>query len=450
MIRAAIQRFLAEALLQEGASNWAEEWRNDYPRPEWDAHQTLTGWASMRALSYVQGTLPVHMYERKFENGKPSGQRERVYDHPLAMLFSGDPQPGVNCAVYRTRETMDLNRYGEHLAYLYLGPRGFADAMERLEPVDVEILKGRERNGRPAPLYKVNGRARPWRRMIHIRSTTMGLYRGTAAQGQAKVGMELGAAIERHQLEYFLGGAQAAFYATVPDNIKGRNRRRLLARMIRRALMGPRNAHGIGILEYGTELKKLSHSPEEAGISELQQSVKSGMAAAEGQPSHTVGELTHATYTNIEQQSLDWVIQTIAPLCIYKEKEWNSKLLPTPELRRRYFFEHSVDGLLRGDSASRASFYLAAIQGGWMKPHEIRQRENLPYDADFDNMPALSMAAQAGFTIEDITAAFTMALEEVLLKGLEAPVNGSAPALADGLGDALDRERHTNGLGVHG
>lgn len=86
-----------------------------------------------------------------------------------------------------------------------------------------------------------------------------------------------------------------------------------------------------------------------------------------------IGDLSRATFSNIEEQALEFVVYTMRPWLIRWEQTYNWKLLNNNE---SYFVEFLVDALLRGDFASRTQGYWQAIQGGWMSPNEARELEN--------------------------------------------------------------------------
>ena len=94
-----------------------------------------------------------------------------------------------------------------------------------------------------------------------------------------------------------------------------------------------------------------------------------------------VGDLEKSSFSNIEQQSLEFVKYTLDPWVIRWEQAMNKALLLDSE-KRTVFTKFNVDGLLRGDYASRMTGYATARQNGWMSANDIRALENL------DRIPA--------------------------------------------------------------
>ncbi|MGE5193883.1 MAG: phage portal protein, partial [Deltaproteobacteria bacterium] len=96
-------------------------------------------------------------------------------------------------------------------------------------------------------------------------------------------------------------------------------------------------------------------------------------------PPHLISDLEQATFSNIEQQSLEFVIYTMMPWFTRWEQEISRSILLESE-RARYFAEFLIDSLLRGDTASRFAAYTTAINAGWMTRNEVREKENLNQD----------------------------------------------------------------------
>ena len=89
-----------------------------------------------------------------------------------------------------------------------------------------------------------------------------------------------------------------------------------------------------------------------------------------------VGDLERSSFSNIEQQSLEFVKYTLDPWVVRWEQALQKALL-LPSEKRKYFVKFNVDGLLRGDYASRMNGYAVARQNGWMSANDIRELEDM-------------------------------------------------------------------------
>ena len=138
---------------------------------------------------------------------------------------------------------------------------------------------------------------------------------------------------------------------------------------------GSRNARKTAVLEDGMEAKRITIPPNEAQFLETRQFQPYEIARWFRLPPHKLAVMDRATFSNIEQQALEYVTDTLLPWLVRWESQINADLVSndTPNV----FVEHIVDGLLRGDAESRNRAYATARQWGWMSVNEIRKRENL-------------------------------------------------------------------------
>lgn len=136
------------------------------------------------------------------------------------------------------------------------------------------------------------------------------------------------------------------------------------------------NSHKIAILEEGMKYTPISISPEQAQFLETRKFQIDEIARIFRVPPHMVGDLEKSSFSNIEQQSLEFVKYTLEPWIVRWEQSLNRALLSDSE-KTAYFVKFNVDGLLRGDYQSRMNGYATARQNGWMSANDIRELENL-------------------------------------------------------------------------
>ena len=130
------------------------------------------------------------------------------------------------------------------------------------------------------------------------------------------------------------------------------------------------------LLEYGFKYKSISISPEASQL--LQSKVFSidDIARMFCIPPHLLAELSHATFSNIEQQNIFFGSYSLRPICKRIEKQLESKLFLSSEVEK-YHVKFDLNGLMRGDATARASFYEKGINAGWMTPNEARELEGM-------------------------------------------------------------------------
>ena len=139
---------------------------------------------------------------------------------------------------------------------------------------------------------------------------------------------------------------------------------------------GSGNSHKVAVLEEGLSFKPIAISPNEAQFLETRKFQIDEIARIFRVPPHMVGDLERASFSNIEEQSLEFVKYTLNPWVTRWEQSIHRSLFLESE-KREYFVKFNVDGLLRGDYQSRMNGYAVGIQNGFMSPNDIRSLENM-------------------------------------------------------------------------
>jgi HK97 family phage portal protein len=139
---------------------------------------------------------------------------------------------------------------------------------------------------------------------------------------------------------------------------------------------GLENAHRTMILEEGLDYKQIGIPPEEAQFIESKNFSITDIARIYNVQPHLIGELSRSTNNNIEHQGIEFQTLTMMPYCVRFEQEYTRKLLTSKE-KKKFFIEHLMDGLSRGDMAARYNSYSQGVNSGFMNPDEVRERENM-------------------------------------------------------------------------
>ena len=139
---------------------------------------------------------------------------------------------------------------------------------------------------------------------------------------------------------------------------------------------GTSNSHRVAVLEEGVTFKAISIPPNEAQFLETRKFQINEICRIFRVPPHMVADLEKSSFSNIEQQSLDFIVNTIRPWLVRLEQGICQKLLSVNE-KGVYFVKFNVDGMLRGDFASRMNGYAIARQNGWMSTNDIRELEDM-------------------------------------------------------------------------
>lgn len=143
-----------------------------------------------------------------------------------------------------------------------------------------------------------------------------------------------------------------------------------------KAYGGSGNAHKVAVLEEGMKFNPISINPQEAQFLETRKFQVNEICRIFRVPPHMIADLEKSSFNNIEQQSLDFVTNTIRPWLVRIEQSIFQQLLNESE-QEKYFAKFNVDGLLRSDFQSRMNGYAVGRQNGWLSANDIRELEDL-------------------------------------------------------------------------
>jgi HK97 family phage portal protein len=191
------------------------------------------------------------------------------------------------------------------------------------------------------------------------------------AMAKNTIGMAI--ACEEYGAKFFANGATPGGILEHPGVVKDPERVR---ESWNSAFGGSSNSNKVAVLEEGMKYTPISISPEQAQFLETRKFQIDEIARIFRIPPHMIGDLEKSSFSNIEQQSLEFVKYTLDPWVCRWEQSMQRSLLKQEE-KSQYFFKFNVDGLLRGDYQSRMNGYATGRQNGWMSANDIRELENL-------------------------------------------------------------------------
>ena len=211
------------------------------------------------------------------------------------------------------------------------------------------------------------------RDVLHIPGLGFDGLVGYSPIAMAKNAIGLAIATEEYGAKFFANGAAPSGVLEHPGTIKDPAR---LRENWNSTFGGSANSGKVAVLEEGMKYTPISISPEQAQFLETRKFQINEIARIFRVPPHMVGDLEKSSFSNIEQQSLEFVKYTLDPWIIRWEQSLNRALLNIEE-KKTFFFKFNVEGLLRGDYQSRMAGYATARQNGWMSANDIRELENL-------------------------------------------------------------------------
>ena len=348
---------------------------------ERSAMQMTAVYSCVRILAEAIAGLPLHLYTYKEDGGK-----EKAIGHPLYLLLHDEPNPEMSSFVFRETLMTHLLLWGNAYAQIIRNGKGEVVALYPLMPNRMTV--DRDSSGQLFYSYQMNNSDAPTMKtgtvilkpsdVLHIPGLGFDGLVGYSPIAMAKNAIGLAIATEEYGAKFFANGATPGGLLEYPGTVKDPDRVR---ESWNKGFSGSQNAGKVAILEEGMKYTPISIAPEQAQFLETRKFQINEIARIFRVPPHMVGDLENSSFSNIEQQSLEFVKYTLDPWVVRWEQSL-SRALFTPEEKKKYFFKFNVEGLLRGDYQSRMNGYATARQNGWMSANDIRELENL------DRIPA--------------------------------------------------------------
>lgn len=323
-------------------------------------------YACVSAVSETIASLPLAVY-RRTDTG-----REKAPDHPLYRVLHDQPNDRQSALEFREQMTAHMLLRGNAYARIVRGNDGQVRQLLPLHPDRVRILE--LENGRIG--YEVTDSAGKVQRLtmdevFHLRHRSDDGVTGISPIARARQVLELANAEAEHGLDTFNNGSKLLGVLKAPGRLNTQQRLAI------KEAWATYKAGGTPVLDDGLDYAPVSMTLEDAEwIAARQFSVEECCRLFRVPPT-IVGDLRHGNYSNTSELFRQFVTLSLRRHLLAWEQAISRQLL-TEAGRRTMFAEHGVEGLLRGDSTTRASFYESAISNGWMTVDEVRDLENLP------------------------------------------------------------------------
>lgn len=348
---------------------------------ERSAMQMTAVYACVRILSESIAGLPLHMYQYEED-----GSKKKAVEHPLYHLLHDEPNPEMTSFVFRETLMSHLLLWGNAYAQIIRNGKGDIIGLYPLMPNRMKVE--RDTKGQLYYEYQTMKEDAPTMKgavyqlnpseVLHVPGLGFDGLVGYSPIAMAKNAIGLAIAAEEYGSKFYANGAAPSGVLEHPNVLKDPAKVR---DSWNAAFGGSSNAHRVAVLEEGMKYTPISISPNEAQFLETRKFQINEIARIFRVPPHMVGDLEKSSFSNIEQQSLEFVKYTLNPWVCRWEQALQRALLDDDE-KGKYFFRFNVEGLLRGDYQSRMNGYATARQNGWMSANDIRELENL------DRIPA--------------------------------------------------------------
>lgn len=325
--------------------------------------------ACVRVLAETVASLPLLIYDRL-----PQGGKRRTSEHPLYRVLHDRPNPLMSSFVWRETMMGHVVLWGNAYSEIVRNRDGSVELWPlRPDRMSVYLTDERERvyeytdaAGRPTVLSQDQ--------IFHLPGLSFdGLVGYSVLKTAAREHVGLALAAQEYGGRYFANDTRPGIVLTHPGTISEAAAGRLKAAMD--AYKGSANGPGrTSVLEEGITVHEIGAPPKDAQFVETRKFTVNEIARVFRVPPHMIGDLERATFSNIEQQGIDFVTHTIRPWLVRWEQELHAQLM---DLDSDSFPEFLVEGLLRGETLTRYQAYQIGLTSGFLTKEEVRERENL-------------------------------------------------------------------------
>lgn len=339
---------------------------------ETEAMKHAAIFSCVKVIAETKASLPFIVYQRIDERAK-----KRAPNHWLYPLLHDRPNPEMTAFEYKELTMAHQLLWGNHYSFIERNQMGQIKGLWPLLPNKMEISRP-EKNGPLVYTYEISSETSVQyepREIWHLRGLGSNGIVGYSPIRQMAESIGFGIAVQKFGSYFFKHGTRLSGLLKHPGKLNKDVAKRVV-KSFERSYAGLENVHRVALLEDGMEWVQLGVPPEDAQFLASRKFSRSEIAGIYRVPPHMIADLEKATFSNIEHQSIDFVVHCIRPWLTREENSVNVNLLG-PRERLNFFAEFLVDALLRGDTQSRYQSYGQARQWGWMSANDIRALENL-------------------------------------------------------------------------
>lgn len=326
-----------------------------------------TVYACVNRIAGTVASLPLKLYRRG-----ATGSVEEATDHPLYRLMHSRPNDEMTSVTFR--RTMQANKSLRNVSYAFIVRNGLGEVTDLtpIAPQDITL----ERATSNSPLvYRVRGTIVQASQILHLKGLSMDGVVPMDLVGTAREAIALAIVLQDNAARFFSNSSRPGAVLEHPGKLSPEAAKRL-RESFEKNYKGSENAYKVALLEEGLKLASNRAHNTDSQFEESRKRQALEITQFFGLPPHKVGILDNATFSNIEEQNLEYVVDTIGLEVAEWEQTLNNQLL-NPEEQKTLFFAFKMEGLLRGAIATRYAAYAIGRNWGWLSPNDIRRMENL-------------------------------------------------------------------------
>ncbi len=335
-----------------------------------NAMQSAAVYACIKVLAESVGMLPLKIYTKG-----ANGSRAPAENHPLYELLHEQPNEYQTAVEFLEMMVLHLNLRGNAYAYINRTRSGRVVELIPLHPDYVTVLM----DNTNTVVYRVgteNGAQRIIDRseLLHVKGLTLNGWLGISPIAYARESIGLALATEKFGGQLFRNGAKMGGVLEHPGKLSDVAYRRV-KESFDQATSGE-NSHKTALLEEGIKWTNVSMQADDAQFLETRKYQRGEIASVFRVPPHLIMDLERATFSNIEQMSIEFVQYSLMPWLTRIEKAIRRDVFNADD-KLNSTIKFDVSALLRGDSTARSAYYTAGINAGWMTRNEARAMEFL-------------------------------------------------------------------------
>lgn len=326
--------------------------------------------AAVKVISESIGVLGMHRFNRQRDGGK-----ERLDTHPATRVLNRQWNPYMTSQTGREVTTTHALLYGNGYAEIV---RDAAGRLSQLWPLLPDRMLPRWDDGALVYRYLVrSGEYVDLRsdQVLHVKGLGFDGVGGYDVVTYMARSIGQGIAAEQYAGGFFGNGAHLSGALFHPSNLSKEGKESLRDEF-NSVYKGSSNAFRMAVFEEGMEWKQFSTTPEAAQMIQTRKFSVTDIARWFRVPPHMLADLEKATFSNIEQQALEFVVHTLLPWVTRWEQECDLKLIKAGEADVG-FHKLNLSTLLRGDLKSRYESYKVGREWGWLSANDIREFEDM-------------------------------------------------------------------------
>lgn len=346
-------------------------------------------YACVYVLSSSVAQLPLHV------KCKSGDKVETVKDHPAYYLLHDSPNAWQTSYKLREYAQSSVLLYGNAYIHIVRDKNGEVVSLESLEPWKVQLLKNGSRY-----VYAYYGDDKTMSLspddVLHIKSLGPSIKTGKSVIQTHAETIGLGLDARKFASGFFGGNARPAGILSVktPLNSNAWENFKKMWQTAQEKLRSEENK--TILLPAELDYKALTVSPVDTELLSMMKLNRSEIAGIFNVPAHMINDLEKATFSNISEQTIQFIRFSVMPWVVNWEQELNRKIFTDAERKAGYFVKFNLAGIMRGTAGERATFYHAAITDGWMSRNEARQLEDMnPVEGLDEMLVSVNAAKQA-------------------------------------------------------